>query len=117
MIRKLSDWFAANAVRYQDEAKVKLTYLGFAYDALGEMVTVDEQAIVDYYEQHLPEYQIPEQRRARHILLQASETDSDQIHEEKTSACRATQRAVAYRRRLFRTGNLLLGRAHRAKRW
>jgi peptidyl-prolyl cis-trans isomerase D len=81
--QELSDWFAANAVRYQDEAKVKLTYLGFAYDALGEMITVDQQAIVDYYEQHLPEYQIPEQRRARHILLQASETDSDQIHEEK----------------------------------
>jgi len=79
----LGAWYQTAGENYKSEPMVKLTYLPFSYSDISEKITIEDSAIQDYYDQHLTEYQIPEKRHARHILLSASPDDSDQIHEEK----------------------------------
>ena len=78
----LEQWFQENGERYQTEKMIQLTYLPFTFAETGKKVTIDEQDIKDYYDQHLTEYQIEEKRHARHILLKAGPNDTDETHEQ-----------------------------------
>lgn len=78
-------WYQTAGERYQSETLIKLTYLPFSYEAIGNKVTIEEADIQAYYDQHLTEYQIPEKRHARHILLKATPEDSAEIHQKQQS--------------------------------
>jgi peptidyl-prolyl cis-trans isomerase D len=60
---------------------IQLTYLPFAYKDIGDKITIEDSDIQGYYDQHLPEYQIPEKRGAKHILFKASPEDSAEVHQ------------------------------------
>ncbi|PID44010.1 MAG: hypothetical protein CR981_01745 [Proteobacteria bacterium] len=80
---ELEKWFETAGARYQSEPQVKLTYLPFSYEELGKKITIDEQAIQTYYDEHQALYKKPEQRHARHILLKAADQDSAEHHEQQ----------------------------------
>ena len=77
----LASWYQENGNRYLTEPKIQLAYLPFAFKDIGDKITVDESAIKEYYDQHLPQYQLPEKRGARHILFKATPEDSTDVHE------------------------------------
>ena len=77
----LASWYQENSNRYLTEPKIQLTYLPFAFKDIGDKITIEDSAIQEYYDQHLPEYQLPEKRGARHILFQATPEDSTDVHE------------------------------------
>ncbi len=62
--------------RYLTDPMIQLTYLPFTFKDIGDKITIEDSAIQDYYDQHLPEYQLQEQRGARHILFKATPEDS-----------------------------------------
>jgi len=78
---ELTSWYQENGDRYRTDPKIKLTYLPFSFKDIGDKVTIEESAVQSYYDEHLAEYQIPEQRSARHILFKASPEDSSEVHE------------------------------------
>ncbi len=80
---ELAAWYEANSAAYQTEQEVQLRYLPFLYREIGEKITVEDEQISGYYNDHLTEYQIPEQRHARHILLRAAPEDSEGTHQSQ----------------------------------
>ncbi|MBU1566974.1 MAG: SurA N-terminal domain-containing protein [Proteobacteria bacterium] len=81
----LAAWFETVKEKYKTESQVKLKYLTFTFAEVGNKVTIDQPKIEEYYSNNLNTFKIPEQRHARHILLQAGEEDSSEIHQEKAA--------------------------------
>ena len=79
----LAKWYEANGQNYKTEREVKLGYLPFLYQDIGAKITVEDDEISSYYDQHITEFQIPEKRHARHILFRASPDDPEEIHQKK----------------------------------
>lgn len=77
----LETWYQDAGDRYQTDPMVQLTYLPFSFQEIGSKITIEDSAILNYYDQHLTEYQIPEKRRASHILYKASPEDSAEVHD------------------------------------
>lgn len=80
---ELQKWFDSVKDRYRSEPQLKLRYLAYDFAELGKKITVSDSDIQAYYTENNTAYQIPEQRRARHILLRAEEGDSPEKHQEK----------------------------------
>jgi peptidyl-prolyl cis-trans isomerase D len=80
---ELATWYEANGDRYKTEKQVKLGYLPFLYEDIGARITVEEEEISRYYDEHLTEFQVPEKRRARHILFRAAPDDPEETHEQQ----------------------------------
>lgn len=92
----LEAWYQGASNRYLTEPMIQLTYLPFAYKDIGDKITIDDSAIQSYYDQHLPEYQIPEKRGAKHILFKASPEDSAEVHQaQKLKAADILEQAKA----------------------
>ncbi|MEE4164668.1 MAG: SurA N-terminal domain-containing protein, partial [Desulfocapsaceae bacterium] len=81
----LAAWYQDAGDRYLTEPQVQLTYLPFSFNDIADRITIEAAAVQDYYDQHLPQYQIPEKRKARHILFTATPEDSTDVHEAKQS--------------------------------
>jgi peptidyl-prolyl cis-trans isomerase D len=68
----LQKFFKQNAVRYKDavpEAR-KISYIAFTPDQLpGGIPQITDQQAQQYYQQHLKDYQVPDQVKVRHILI------------------------------------------------
>ena len=79
----LAKWYEANGQNYKTEREVKLGYLPFLYQDIGAKITVGDDEISSYYDQHITEFQIPEKRHARHILFRASPDDPEETHQKK----------------------------------
>lgn len=79
----LSAWFETAKEKYKSEPQIKLKYTTFTFAAIADKVTIDPPRIEEYYNTHLRDFQIPEQRRARHILLKADDQESPEIHKAK----------------------------------
>ncbi len=79
----LKAWFETVKENYKSEPKVKLKYLTFTYDDVGSKIEIDQRKIEQYYHNNLKEFQVPEQRHARHILLKVSEGDTAAQHEKQ----------------------------------
>ena len=77
----LEAWYQDASNRYLTDPMIQLTYLPFAYKDIGDKITIEDSDIQGYYDQHLPEYQIPEKRAAKHILFKASPEDSAEVHQ------------------------------------
>ncbi len=69
---ELQAYFTKNAARYANalpETRA-ISYFAFTIDQLpGGLPKVGDQEVQQYYNQHKAEYQVPEQARARHILI------------------------------------------------
>jgi peptidyl-prolyl cis-trans isomerase D len=63
-------YYKANEKRFMSPEQVKIAYLELSADMLAKSLTVDEQALQDYYETHkATTYTTPEERSANHILV------------------------------------------------
>ncbi len=80
-------WFQEQQENYRTEPKVQVQYLFFDRQSIEEELQPSEEELLARYEQDLEYYQVPEQRQARHILIQV---EADASAEE-----RATQRQRA----------------------
>jgi peptidyl-prolyl cis-trans isomerase D len=71
---ELQDFFKRNAARYATAVpeQRKITYFAFNSDQLpGGAVQPSQQEIQQYFVAHQSEYSVPDQARARHILIKA----------------------------------------------
>jgi peptidyl-prolyl cis-trans isomerase D len=80
---ELKQWYLDNDEAYKTEKQVQLTYLPFIFSAIGARITIEDDEIASYYDQHLTDYQVPEKRHARHILFRATSEDSEEIHQNQ----------------------------------
>lgn len=79
----LKTWFETVQDNYKSEPQIKLKYLPFTYENIGNKIEIDPSKIEEYYQNNPKQFQIPEQRHARHILLKATEEDSAERHQEQ----------------------------------
>jgi peptidyl-prolyl cis-trans isomerase D len=69
---ELQTFFKQNAARYKDAIPEtrKLSYVAFTPDQLpGGTPQIPDAQLQQYYQQHLKDYQVPDQVRVRHILI------------------------------------------------
>ncbi len=72
---ELQAFFTKNAARYATAVPEtrSISYFAFNLDQLpGGLPKATDQEVQQYYNQHKAEYQVPEQARARHILIKVS---------------------------------------------
>jgi len=81
---ELSEYYEANAERYRGEARLRLDYLLFSPDSDSSLVVAEEQ-IAAYYQENHDQFNFPEQRRARHILIRSGAADSPELRESRRS--------------------------------
>jgi peptidyl-prolyl cis-trans isomerase D len=79
---ELQKWFESVKDRYRSEPQLKLRYLAYDFAELAKNITVSDSEVQAYYTENNTAYHVPEQRRARHILLRAEEGDSPEKHQE-----------------------------------
>jgi len=76
----LEKWYTTVQDNYKTDPEIKLQYLDFSYDTVGEKLTIDEATIEQYYEDNTANYTTPEQRSARHILFKADDNSPADVH-------------------------------------
>ena len=81
---QLKSYYEENKESYMTKPQVKLHFLTFPY-ATEEKPVIPEEDIEAFYRQNFSRYSLPEQRRARHILIKTSEEDSEDTLIEKRS--------------------------------
>lgn len=64
--------------KFETEEKVSAEYLELSLDVLSSDVDVDEEILKESYEERLSEFGLPEERRTRHILIEAAGDSSDE---------------------------------------
>ncbi len=69
--------YDAHPDAYMKPESAKVEYLVLSADALAKQVTVPDQDVRAAYEQNRKRYEIPEQRRASHILVAVAKDASD----------------------------------------
>ena len=79
---EIEDYYANNANRYMTSEQVKIDYLELNLDSIKALVEVDEELVLDRYEQARDSYTAPEIRTASHILLTVEEGASDENIEQ-----------------------------------
>ena len=79
----LAAWYEKHKDSYKSEPAVRLKYLFFPFARDEAAVEVSDGEIAARYAADKQKYTVPEQRHARHILFQVTDTDSDQVRAEK----------------------------------
>jgi peptidyl-prolyl cis-trans isomerase D len=79
----LASWYETAKQRYKTAPQCKLLYLVFPFADDLAQVTVNDEAIQTYYQEHAATYNLPEQRRARHILFRVTGEDSPETRKFK----------------------------------
>jgi peptidyl-prolyl cis-trans isomerase D len=79
---QLKSYYEENKENYQTEPQVKLHFLAFPYVA-EEKPAIPDEDLEAFYRQNISRYSMPEQRRARHILIKTSAEDSEDVLAEK----------------------------------
>lgn len=77
----LHAFFEENKNAYKTPPQIKLKYLVFPF--ADDTVKISDQEIDNYYQQNITQFNLPEKRQARHILVRTSATDSAEIIENK----------------------------------
>jgi peptidyl-prolyl cis-trans isomerase D len=80
---KISEYFDTHKDNYKTAPEIKLSYLSFSLADAMAKIDIKDEAVKKYYEINKAEYSKPEQRKARHILL---ETDGSNDAAQKTKA-------------------------------
>ncbi len=81
--KDLAAWYATVKQNYQSEPEMQLKYIAFTFSDVGRKITVSDDEIKNYYEQHKAQYTIPEKRQARHILLRVKADDSSAVKQDQ----------------------------------
>ncbi len=81
--QELATWYEANGDAYKTGKEVQLSYLPFLYSDIGARITIEDEQVSAYYDANITEYQIPEKRHARHILLRATPEESEETHQKQ----------------------------------
>jgi peptidyl-prolyl cis-trans isomerase D len=80
---EIEDYYAANAHRYQTAEQVRIDYLEVTLESIKSLIEVEEDLLLDRYQQSRDSYTSTESRTASHILFtldeDASDEDSDQV--------------------------------------
>jgi peptidyl-prolyl cis-trans isomerase D len=92
---KLQAWFETVKENYKSEPRIKLNYLAFTYEEIGRKITIDTSKIEEYYRNNVKDFQVPEQRHARHILLSTREEDSAERHQEQSEKAEEIRKIVS----------------------
>jgi peptidyl-prolyl cis-trans isomerase D len=71
----ISAWYESNPQAYQLPESVDIEYLVVSRDAVAEGIEVSEDELTDYYEDNRDRFLQDEQRRARHILIEAGDDE------------------------------------------
>lgn len=79
----LEQWFESAGEHYKTEEMVRLIYLPFSFQDTAEKISLEDEEISSYYEQHQGQFRVPESRQARHILLKADPADAEEIHRQQ----------------------------------
>ncbi len=79
----LTAWYEKHKDAYKTEPAVRLKYLFFPFARDEAAVKVSDEEVAARYAADKERYTVPEQRHARHILFQVTDTDSDAVREEK----------------------------------
>ena len=79
---QLIAYYEENKENYMTEPQVKLHFFTFPYTT-AEPPAMPDEDLETFYRQNFSRYSIPEQRRARHILIKTSEEDSADVLSEK----------------------------------
>jgi len=79
---EIEDYYAGNANRYMTPEQAKIDYLELNLDSIKALVEVDDELILDRYEQARDSYTAAEIRTASHILLTVEEGASDENIEQ-----------------------------------
>lgn len=75
---EIKAYYEKNGSRFMTPERVKLEYLELNRDKMAEAITVDDAEIQAAYERDKAQYKTPESRKASHILIKLSQTDSDE---------------------------------------
>ncbi len=79
----LKAWFETVKDNYKSEPQIKLKYMAFTFDDIARKIEIDRSKIEEYYQNNVADFQVPERRHARHILLSAGEQDSAERHQQQ----------------------------------
>ncbi|MDK9707274.1 MAG: SurA N-terminal domain-containing protein [Desulforhopalus sp.] len=88
----LASWYETAKDGYKTEPQLKVKYLTISFAEVGSKIVIDQAKIEEYYNTNLKTFRVPEQRHARHILLQAGENDSAEVHKEKAAKAATVQK-------------------------
>ncbi len=77
--------YDAHPDRYMKPESAKVEYLVLSADALAKQATVSDQDVHAYYDQNKKRYELPEQRRASHILVAVAK-DASEADQAKAKA-------------------------------
>ncbi|MEO5330911.1 MAG: SurA N-terminal domain-containing protein [Magnetococcus sp. YQC-5] len=80
---ELLAYMKKNSQRFMTKAKVKLKYAVLNTDSVRDAVTVTEEEIKEFYNEHNKEYQRAETRSARHILVKVDDKTTSEAAMEK----------------------------------
>jgi peptidyl-prolyl cis-trans isomerase D len=75
---QLRSYYESNRDKFVEPETVKLAYLELQLDDISKGIAVEEDALVDFYEQQKHRLGKGEERRARHILLNVAEDAPDE---------------------------------------
>jgi peptidyl-prolyl cis-trans isomerase D len=74
---EIEAYYTKNSAQFRTPEQVKLDYILLNGEMAGNTLEVDEDALREYYDNHLESYGRPEERQASHILITLDE-DADQ---------------------------------------
>lgn len=80
---EIDTFFDKHKESYKTEAKIKVRYLHFDPDMYRAGIVITDEEISEYYESNPEEFKKPKTVEARHILLKADQSATQEIVEEK----------------------------------
>jgi len=81
---EIEDYYAANANRYMTSEQVKIDYLELNLDSIKALIEVDEDLVLERYQQARDSYTTSEIRTASHILFTVEEgASAENIEQER----------------------------------
>ncbi|MGB5473002.1 MAG: SurA N-terminal domain-containing protein [Gammaproteobacteria bacterium] len=90
--QEIEDYYAAHPGAFMRKERVRIAYVELNADGISLATDVDEDQIKALYEEQREKFVTPEQRRARHILVQVEGQTADDI-----AAARAKAEAIEQR--------------------
>lgn len=79
----LAAWYETAKQKYKTAPQCKLLYLSFNFNDDLKQVSVGDEAVRTYYQEHAETYNAPEKRRARHILFKVAADDAPETKSAK----------------------------------
>jgi peptidyl-prolyl cis-trans isomerase D len=90
----IEKYFNDNKARYMTQEMVKVAYVDLSLDELAKLVQADDAGLHNYYDAHVANFTVAEQRSASHVLIQvAKDADEKTVEAARKQAEGYTQAA------------------------